>query len=125
MLTKWLFYGYTVLVVVLSVIPFSGIVQEPMNETHVVTIRLDYLVHSAVFFVWGLIGWWYCKKTAKRLSLLFEVGVVMAVGTEYAQRWIPWRGYNVNDVIGNVSGVLLAYVVIFASHRFQNNRTRI
>ncbi len=112
-LFRWVLIGYTVLVVVISVIPISSGTGPSLNEVEILSFRLDYLLHTAVFFLWGVLAGIYAIKRAenrkRQLITLFLIGIMLAVLTEYVQKYLPYRGYNINDLIGNVLGVVLSF----------------
>jgi VanZ family protein len=39
-------------------------------------------------------------------------GLFLAAFCELIQLWLPYRGYNINDLIGNMTGVLLGALVL-------------
>lgn len=105
-----LLYSYSVLLILLAVLPINGEGSE-INHTFVVSVRLDYLVHFAVFIPWIFLAQMannlsfrdYSMKTLK--WLLF--GILFAAANEAIQYFIPWRSYNINDLVSNFIGVLL------------------
>ncbi len=106
--------SYVFLILLLHVIPF-GSSMTALNKAEVASIRMDYLLHALVFLPWAIIVWWvysvnFFKKPGKALLWLFA-GVILAAGAEYIQYFLPYRAFNINDVIGNVSGVVLGSVV--------------
>ena len=46
-----LFYFYTFILVILAILPINNSESE-INHTHIVHIRLDYLLHFAIFIPW-------------------------------------------------------------------------
>jgi VanZ family protein len=107
---KILLFSYSILLVLLAILPING-EGSAINHTFVVSVRLDYLIHFAVFIPWVFLAQMtyslsfknYPKKT---LTWLFY-GILFATANEAIQYFIPWRAYNINDLVSNFIGVLL------------------
>ncbi len=93
---------YLVLVVLLMVLPFGDV---NINDTFVVGFRLDYIVHFVIYMPWMFL----CGKRWSLLWLLCGVAVVIAL--ECVQWFLPYRGFNINDIIAGVIGVVISFVV--------------
>jgi len=37
------------------------------------------------------------------------LGLVFAAGAEFIHYFLPYRSFNINDLIGNVSGIILGW----------------
>ncbi|NLN31002.1 MAG: VanZ family protein [Bacteroidales bacterium] len=83
----------------------------------VFNIRLDHLLHFAVYF---LICLYYLVGQLKRISL-FSVNpfpkfvrliLILAVATELIQLWVPDRTFNMFDMLSNVIGLVAGVGVI-------------
>ena len=107
---KIIFYSYSALLVLLSLLPING-EGSALNNNYVVTVRLDYWVHLAQFIPWVLLA-----RLAYDLNLLkfpmkafgwLLVGVFVATATEFIQYFLPYRSYNVNDLVSNYIGLVL------------------
>jgi|SRR5690554_2295158 len=105
--------SYSLFIVVISIAPLSTLSSESLNSVNVFEIRLDYLLHVVTFAVWGTLAVIYANQIAihrnKALLYLFLTGLLLAVLTEYVQKFLPYRGYNVNDLAGNLIGLVLGY----------------
>ena len=114
---KILFYSYSTLLVLLAVLPING-EGSAINHTFVVSVRLDYLVHFAVFIPWIFLAQMtndlsfknYPMKTLK----WFFYGILFATANEAIQYFIPWRAYNINDLVSNFIGVLLGAMLFLS-----------
>jgi len=110
----------------ISVMPLSMGTSESLSNIYLLDFRLDYLLHVLIFAVWGVLAGIYASRFAKErnkiLLNLFLVGLLLAVSTEYVQRFIPYRGYNVNDLVGNVIGVVLGFGVLLATGRYRRSK---
>jgi VanZ family protein len=114
---KILLYGYSTLLILLAVLPING-ESSAINHTYVVSVRLDYLVHFAIFIPWVFLAQMtndlsfrnYPMKTLKWLFL----GILFATANEAIQYFIPWRSYNINDLVSNFIGVLLGAMLFLS-----------
>ncbi|MCB5230424.1 MAG: VanZ family protein [Candidatus Cloacimonas sp.] len=105
-----IFIGYSLLVLIVAVLPTNS-TGHRIDRVHLGTFRLDHLIHTAQFLVWGIIAWMYIeiKQTdKKRITNIFVIGLILAICSELVQKWLPYRGYGLYDLLGNVSGVVLA-----------------
>ena len=113
---KKLTIAYTFLLILLAVLPInSG--DSLMNNNFILSIRLDYLVHFAIFVPWMILVWlstgarFTCNLTNAMGWLL--AGILLAVVTEGIQLVLPYRAFNINDMAANVMGVMAGSVVFF------------
>ena len=79
-------------------------------DNYIFGLRADHLLHATVFipctlFLWDIIG-------SKWLVWLAAVGVGLV--TEGVQWLLPYRGFDINDLVANVIGVTVGMVVILA-----------
>ncbi len=85
----------------LIAIPLEG-GSDGVNDTYVVGLRCDYLIHAVIYLPWMLL----CSE--KFTLLWFVVGVAMAAVLEFLQMMLPYRSFNINDLIAGVLGVSLS-----------------
>jgi hypothetical protein len=98
----WALGVYLVVLVGGYIAPFNC---SDISKVTVLQFRLDYLVHVLMFaplvLLWRLVfprhPWWVVLGT----------GLGLATGLEGLQYVLSYRSWNVNDMIGNVIGVLL------------------
>ncbi|MEI6435646.1 MAG: VanZ family protein [Bacteroidota bacterium] len=108
---RYLFYIYIAFLLLIAILPING-TSSPINDIFIVQLRLDYLLHGLVFIPWmGLSGWTFREKasgtrTILFLSLLF-IGILYACCCELIQMPLTYRTFNINDLLANVSGVVL------------------
>ncbi len=97
---------YLVVLFLLMSMPLgSGSVK--MNNTSIVGFRGDYFFHILVYIPWLIVGKILLKDACKPL-LWLSLGVIVAVGLEFLQMLLPYRGFNINDLIFSVAGVFLS-----------------
>lgn len=102
---KWVFTTTVFLILLLVTLPFNFV--EKLNNITILHLRGDYFFHILMF-----LPWMFFQKTlsVKRLPWLL-LGVVFASATEGLQYFIPWRSFNINDILANVSGVLIGFLL--------------
>jgi VanZ family protein len=107
---------YTIIIVLLAVLPInSG--DSLLNHNFILSVRLDYLVHFVIFVPWMILVWLttgvrFTGETHKALGW-FMAGIFLAVFTEALQYCLPWRAFNINDLIANLMGILIGAVLFF------------
>ena len=133
----YLFVTWFVVVLALALIPTPSGVDTKLDIGKI-EIRLDYLYHMVVFAAGALLAGLYSLRPypvpfssrgpAKadsarsfspliRLTLFIGLLFIFAFFHEYIQKLIPWRSYNINDVISNLLGVLLGAIFILVIRR--------
>jgi len=119
-----LFYIYIVSVVVLCVVPINT-TSSDINEIYIIDIRFDYLTHFLMFIpflVFGrLINESKIEKPLKYLLGWLFMGICFAIASEVIQLFLSYRAYNINDIIANITGILLGLF----SFLFRLNTTNI
>ena len=118
---KIVFITYAIIVVILHVIPIGSGDINALNKTEIGTLRLDYLLHALVFIPWAIIVWLiyginFWETPGKAFLWLFA-GILFAAGAEYIQYFLPYRTFNIYDVLGNVTGVIIGASVFFWKKR--------
>ena len=111
-IVRIIFLLYLIIIILLSILPING-VSSPLNDTHIVKIRLDYLLHTLIFLPFlplAMCSMSVSSEISKQfiyiLSLLL-IGIIFAIITEIIQFYLPFRTFNVNDLIANILGVIL------------------
>ena len=82
-------------------------------DNYILGLRADHLLHASVFipcalFLWDIIGTKW---------LVWLVSVAVGLVTEGGQWLLPYRGYDVNDLVANAIGVTLGFFVILIVRR--------
>ena len=67
--------------------------------------------HFIYYFYVSLLGFLLYLKS-KKFQKLFYGLFLLAITLEVAQYFVPRRAFEINDLIGNVLGVLVAYSVV-------------
>lgn len=109
-LTKYLFFSYLTVVVVVSVIPTGSSVDTALNDTYVLDLlRLDYLMHALVYI--PFVSLWRMGWPGRSWWMVVGGGLIFAACCEGIQFWLSYRAFNVNDLFGNMTGVVLGAIV--------------
>ena len=96
----WLAIGYILSLVALMWLPLGGL-GIPMNN-FVLGIRLDHLYHAAVYL--PAVGLLY--PFLGRHFLYAWLGcLLLCIVTESVQMLLPYRGFDINDLLANMIGV--------------------
>ena len=111
---KSLLFIYAFLVVILAVLPINSS-GNAINHVFILSFRLDYLIHFVMYIPWAFLIWKITgasfRKNAGMVVFYIALGLVFAALTEGIQYFLPYRAFNINDMIGNGIGVLLGSVV--------------
>lgn len=110
--TKTIFILYVIAVILLAILPLNSSVS--LNNITILRLRGDYFFHILLFAPWAFFrpvfnaGWlrWVAA------------GLFFAAGSEGLQYLLPYRAYNVNDLLANVIGVALSFPVYSLWVRF-------
>ncbi|MDP3462570.1 MAG: VanZ family protein, partial [Bacteroidales bacterium] len=69
----------------------------------------DYFFHILMFLPWAFFSGVF--KMKKIYWVL--IGLLFAAGSEGLQYLLPWRAFNVNDLLANMLGILLGSSLLF------------
>lgn len=109
-------WGYTGLILLLVVLPLNGEGQllGKLNDNYVLQIRFDYLSHALMFVPWVLMMGYGYKLYQKSFAWMvrgYGLALSFAIFCEYLQLPIPYRTFNINDMLANVIGVTLGCIM--------------
>ena len=98
------FWGYIAFILLMVVLPLNGFSNFALNNVYVVEVRLDHLLHGILF-----LPWFFISICIYRLPVWLAIiaGIGLAVAAEGVQYYLPYRAFNINDMISNVIGVML------------------
>lgn len=113
-LVKYFLLIYTILIIILAVLPINR-GDSFLNNNFILSFRLDYVVHFMVFILWMTVAWLFSHggngiPLVKILGWILA-GLCLAAGSECLQFFIPFRAFNINDLVANGIGVLLGSVI--------------
>jgi VanZ family protein len=113
---RWkLFYLYIFFLILLSVLPINS-AGSSINHIFVVSIRLDYFLHCLVYVPLATFTWFEKEINSFRTPIKafgwIIILLLFAVVTEWIQYFLPYRAFNINDMIANTLGVMIGFVLI-------------
>jgi len=90
--------------------PLGGV---PLDN-FVLGLRTDHLLHASVFIPCSL----FLYDMFKQKWLVWLSAVAVGVLTESVQALLPYRGFDINDMIANFLGVSLGWMIIlYVKHK--------
>jgi VanZ family protein len=116
-LYRYIFWTGYFAVLITSLLPIAGTLDKTKLGRGFFEIRLDHILH---FFVYFLICMYYLFGQWKKLKL-FNINplikfilllLILAVVTEIVQLWIPERTFSPIDLLANVVGIMIGFMVI-------------
>jgi VanZ family protein len=118
-IAKRIAWAYTLLILLLVTLPLNGEDQflGKLNDNYVLQIRFDYLSHALLFIPWVLVvvyGWRIYAKSYSQIVLAFVLALAFAAFCEYLQLLLPYRTFNINDLVSNELGVTLGCLLMWA-----------
>ena len=102
---------YLVILFSLMWLPLNGL--GVRMDNFVLGIRIDHLIHASVYLPCILMLMPLCRFRWCRAWL---VGLAIALTTESVQWLLPYRGFDINDLIANIIGVSLGLLIIRQPH---------
>jgi VanZ family protein len=110
--TKTIFWIFTTIIIVQAIAPING-VNSKLNNTYMFYLRLDYLVHVAMFATLSVLFRlaYFPEKSLvfSKAVFYFSVMLTAAFCSEAIQWFVPYRVFNINDLIANFLGVILGF----------------
>jgi len=109
MIRKILLFVYIVLMLLLVLLPLNDTELFFLTNTYVIKIRLDYIGHILLF-----LPFLFLVKQAYAMPFLLTLlaGLVFAGMCEGIQYLLPYRSFNINDLLANIVGTILGIVVV-------------
>jgi len=81
-----------------------------LNDITILHFRGDYFLHVLMFVPWLL----FFPAIKINLWLWFLCGILFASFSEAIQYLLPYRAFNVNDLLANIIGIFIGSVVVIA-----------
>lgn len=103
---------YFILLAILMWAPLNGL--GLALDNYVFGLRLDHLLHASVFLLCPL---FLADWLDKRYYRMLVIGLLIGIVTESVQMLLPYRGFDVNDLIANFLGVLIGWAVMLPRMR--------
>ena len=112
---KGLALAYIFGVILVSVLPING-KGSSINHSFVLSIRLDYLLHAAIYIPWIILVWLAfgnkIRTSVFKIASWIFFSLFFAVAMEFIQYLLPYRTYNINDLLSNLLGAIIGLVFV-------------
>ena len=110
---------YFILLAILMWAPLNGLAVAVPK--YLLGLRPDHLVHASIFIFCApmLAGSIRLKRPWPWL-----LACLLSIGVESVQLLLPWRGFDVNDIVANLIGVSLGWAVALAAKQAMKRRAR-
>ena len=102
---KWLFIAYLLLIILLVTLPLNSAGE--LNNITILQLRGDYFFHILLFVPWMFLQ----KAFHIRFLYWLMLGLFFASATEGLQYLLPYRAYNINDMMANMFGVFIGFLL--------------
>lgn len=103
---------YFVLLAFLMWAPLNGL-GIPLDN-YIFGLRTDHLLHASVFLPCALM----LLDLVPRRSLAWLAAVAVGMLTEGVQYLLPYRGFDINDLVANFLGVSLGFVITLIARKY-------
>ncbi len=124
MLLKSLSYNlilpvYVILIILLVILPLNS--SSELNNITILQLRGDYFFHILMFLPWAFFSG---VINMKKLYWVL-IGLLFAAGSEGLQYLLPYRAFNINDLIANMLsisiGFLLSAILKFLTRKLKSS----
>lgn len=112
---KWLFASYVTLIILLVTLPLNS--SGGLNNITIITFRGDYFFHALAFMPWAF----FKPAFNQKFLIWLIIGLLFASSTEAIQYLLPYRAFNVNDLVANGIGVLSGLLICLSIRIKRNN----
>ena len=112
---RWERWAYFALLLILMWSPV-GALGVPLNN-FVLGIRADHLVHASVYIPAALFFVDFYPRSRHRLRRSWLSALLLGVTTETVQYFLPYRGFDINDMVANAIGVSLGALLLLPALR--------
>jgi VanZ family protein len=109
---------YIIVLLLLNVLPING-KESALNNNYTLNIRWDYLGHFFAYGILGILGILYSLMKKTNIWLTILTLLIFSTGAEFLQMFIPYRTYNINDLVANSLGVGLGMFGMYIYQLFK------
>lgn len=116
--TNWVAGFYLLLLLTGALIPL-GMGSTALNNNYTFHIRADYLLHALFYIPLPVVL--LLSRWGRRVGLIQVIlfSILVVVLFETVQMLVPYRAFNINDLIANGVGVVIGLVAaVFIWRRF-------
>jgi VanZ family protein len=121
-LYRYIFWTGCFLILITAFLPVPGNLNKIKLGPESFRIRLDHLLHFAVYFMIclyylaGQMRGFYLFSANSLIKFILLI-LFLAVVTELVQLWVPKRAFNVFDLVSNVGGIIVGLGVVAMAQR--------
>ena len=119
---KQITYIYLLILLLGTVLPLNSVLS-PLNDNYTLHIRWDYLLHALVYIPLPVLLGLYLKNRSAEQSepqigkyrlwiRIVLLTLPVTVLLEVLQLVIPYRAFNINDLMANGVGAIMGLMVI-------------
>ena len=108
---KHITYIYLAILLLGTLLPINGS-DSALNNNYTLSIRWDYLLHALVYLPLPALTLATVRGVLKNGWMILLIGLVIAAGLEALQMFVPYRAFNINDLVANGVGVTLGWIII-------------
>lgn len=105
---RWESPLYFILLAILMWAPLNGL-GIPMDN-FIFGIRIDHLYHASIYLFCAFFWQDWLHRNMKPVLLL---AILTGIVTEFVQYLLPYRGFDINDLIANILGAILGWSIVF------------
>ena len=118
---RWLTSVYIIILFVVAVVPLnSGSIV--LNNNYTMHIRWDYLLHVIVYLPMPFLMGFSQKKRELLWIRVIVISLLITALFEAVQLVVPYRAFNINDMLANALGVLIGLLpAILVWRRFSGS----
>ena len=113
---------YLIALVLLNTLPINGS-NSALNNNYTHGLRWDYLGHALLLmplFPLLMLKYNSLQPYTSSILLFFTISIAIAATLEGTQYFIPWRAFNLNDMMANGVGVLISIITLVGISRSKN-----
>lgn len=105
---------YFIVLAVLMWAPINGL-SIALNN-YIFGLRVDHILHASVYL---LVPLFLTPWLRRRTTLILCVSVLIGLVTESVQLLLPYRGFDINDLVANAIGAIFGWLFILFLLRFR------
>jgi len=115
--------AYFVILLISMWMPLSNI---PLPDNFIFGLRPDHLFHASIycfcaFFLMKLCWGGNSSVSSLKNILVWAGSVTIGLVTEFGQKLLPYRSFDINDLIANILGVSLGWMVLLLVIRLRRH----
>ena len=106
---RWLTVLYILILFVGAIIPL-GSREQSLNTTYTFHIRWDYLLHAIIYLPMPVLMGFSLREARLFWIRIIGYSLLFTVLFETIQLAVPYRAFNINDMLANGIGVIIGLV---------------